>query len=157
MIRHHQGGLPMAQYAAAHATESAPSARLATTIVETQTAETQTLTAMLHRAGRHAAAGTLTAAVGSAGAGAGNVFPAPRTTSPRSSGDRALPSGGRGAGSNPAGGTLLSAGEHPALDRQRRPGDVAAGVADQEDQRGGELLGVARRGRPARGAICESR
>jgi uncharacterized protein (DUF305 family) len=46
MIRHHQGGRAMAQYGAAHG--SVPALRrLATTIVETQTAETQTLTAML--------------------------------------------------------------------------------------------------------------
>ena len=46
MIRHHQGGLPMAPYAAAHASEPAVR-RLARTIAETQTAETQTMTQML--------------------------------------------------------------------------------------------------------------
>ena len=46
MIRHHEGGRAMAQYGAAHAGVPALR-RLATTILETQTAETQTLTAML--------------------------------------------------------------------------------------------------------------
>jgi uncharacterized protein (DUF305 family) len=46
MIRHHEGGRDMAQYGAAHARVPAVR-RLATTILETQTAETQTLTAML--------------------------------------------------------------------------------------------------------------
>jgi uncharacterized protein (DUF305 family) len=46
MIRHHQGGLEMAQYAAEHA-ELPPVARLARTIAETQTAETRTMTDML--------------------------------------------------------------------------------------------------------------
>jgi uncharacterized protein (DUF305 family) len=46
MIRHHEGGRAMAQYGAAHARVPAVR-RLATTILETQTAETQTLTAML--------------------------------------------------------------------------------------------------------------
>jgi uncharacterized protein (DUF305 family) len=46
MIRHHQGGRAMAQYGAAHGTVPALR-RLATTIVETQTAEAQTLMAML--------------------------------------------------------------------------------------------------------------
>jgi uncharacterized protein (DUF305 family) len=46
MIRHHEGGRPMAQYGAAHA--AIPAVRLlATTIAETQSAEVQTLTAML--------------------------------------------------------------------------------------------------------------
>ena len=46
MIRHHEGGRAMARYGAAHA--SVPAVRrLATTVLETQTAETQTLTAML--------------------------------------------------------------------------------------------------------------
>lgn len=46
MIRHHEGGLPMAQYGAAHA--SVPAVRLlAATIAATQTAETQTMKAML--------------------------------------------------------------------------------------------------------------
>jgi uncharacterized protein (DUF305 family) len=46
MIRHHEGGRAMAQYGAAHAAVPAVR-RLATTILESQTAETQTLTAML--------------------------------------------------------------------------------------------------------------
>jgi uncharacterized protein (DUF305 family) len=46
MIRHHQGGLEMAQYAAEHA-ELPPVARLARTIAETQAAETRTMTDML--------------------------------------------------------------------------------------------------------------
>ena len=46
MIRHHEGGRPMAQYGAAHAAVPAVR-RLATTIADTQAAETQTLTAML--------------------------------------------------------------------------------------------------------------
>ena len=46
MIRHHQGGKAMAQYAAAHAAVPAVR-RLAVTIADTQTAETATLTAML--------------------------------------------------------------------------------------------------------------
>jgi len=46
MIRHHQGGLGMAQYAAKHASEPAVR-RLAETMVETQTAETTTMSAML--------------------------------------------------------------------------------------------------------------
>jgi uncharacterized protein (DUF305 family) len=46
MIRHHQGGLEMAQYAAEHAGE--PAVRtLAGTMAETQTAETTTMTRML--------------------------------------------------------------------------------------------------------------
>jgi uncharacterized protein (DUF305 family) len=46
MIRHHQGGLAMAQFAAKHAAEPAVR-RLAGTIAETQTAETTTMTQML--------------------------------------------------------------------------------------------------------------
>ena len=46
MIRHHQGGLEMAQYAAEHA-EVPAVARLARTIAETQTAETTTMSDML--------------------------------------------------------------------------------------------------------------
>jgi len=46
MIRHHQGGLEMAQYAAGNA-EVAEVARLARTMAETQTAETRTMTDML--------------------------------------------------------------------------------------------------------------
>jgi uncharacterized protein (DUF305 family) len=46
MIRHHQGGREMAEYAAAHATVPTV-ARLARTIAETQTAETTTMTGML--------------------------------------------------------------------------------------------------------------
>jgi uncharacterized protein (DUF305 family) len=46
MIRHHQGGLEMARYAAAHATE--PAVRtLANSIAQTQAAETTTMEAML--------------------------------------------------------------------------------------------------------------
>ncbi len=46
MIRHHEGGKPMAQYGAAHA--AVPAVRLlAQTIADTQSAEVQTLTAML--------------------------------------------------------------------------------------------------------------
>jgi uncharacterized protein (DUF305 family) len=46
MIRHHQGGLGMAEYAAEHAAVPAV-ARLARTIAETQTAETGTMSDML--------------------------------------------------------------------------------------------------------------
>ncbi len=46
MIRHHQGGREMAEYAAEHAAVPAV-ARLARTIGETQTAETQTMADML--------------------------------------------------------------------------------------------------------------
>jgi uncharacterized protein (DUF305 family) len=46
MIRHHQGGLGMAEYAAEHA-EIPAVARLARTIAETQTAETGTMSDML--------------------------------------------------------------------------------------------------------------
>jgi uncharacterized protein (DUF305 family) len=46
MIRHHQGGLGMAQYAEAHASEDAVRG-LARSIAETQTAEVQTMTQML--------------------------------------------------------------------------------------------------------------
>ena len=46
MIRHHQGGREMAEYAAGHATEPAV-ANLARTIAETQAAETSTMTGML--------------------------------------------------------------------------------------------------------------
>lgn len=46
MIRHHQGGLEMAQYADEHAAVAAVR-RLARTIAETQTAETGTMTDML--------------------------------------------------------------------------------------------------------------
>ncbi len=43
--------------------------------------------------------------------GTGRLVASRTAPSPRSSGDRALPSGGRGAGSNPAGGTRRSAGQ----------------------------------------------
>ena len=46
MIRHHQGGLEMAQYGARHA-QLAPVRSLARSIAETQTAETTTMAAML--------------------------------------------------------------------------------------------------------------
>jgi len=46
MIRHHQGGLPMATYAAEHADVDAVR-RLAATIADTQTAETTTMTDLL--------------------------------------------------------------------------------------------------------------
>jgi uncharacterized protein (DUF305 family) len=46
MIRHHEGGLEMAQYAQAHG-ETAVVRSLATSIAETQTAETKTMTDML--------------------------------------------------------------------------------------------------------------
>ena len=46
MIRHHQGGLEMAQYAAEHA-EVPAVARLARTIADTQTAEATTMSDML--------------------------------------------------------------------------------------------------------------
>ena len=46
MIRHHQGGRAMAEYAAEHA-ELAPVRSLARSIVDTQTAETTTMSAML--------------------------------------------------------------------------------------------------------------
>jgi uncharacterized protein (DUF305 family) len=46
MIRHHQGGLEMAEYAAEHARETAVR-ELADTIAQTQTAETGTMTDML--------------------------------------------------------------------------------------------------------------
>jgi uncharacterized protein (DUF305 family) len=46
MIRHHQGGRAMAEYAAQHA-ELAPVRSLARSIVDTQTAETTTMSAML--------------------------------------------------------------------------------------------------------------
>jgi uncharacterized protein (DUF305 family) len=46
MIRHHQGGREMAEYAAEHAAVPAV-ARLARTIAETQTAETGTMSDML--------------------------------------------------------------------------------------------------------------
>jgi uncharacterized protein (DUF305 family) len=46
MIRHHQGGREMAEYAAGHASVPAV-ATLARTIAETQTAETTTMTGML--------------------------------------------------------------------------------------------------------------
>ena len=50
MIRHHQGGLDMAQYAAVHAEEHAVRT-LAATIAETQTAETTTMARMLSARG----------------------------------------------------------------------------------------------------------
>ena len=50
MMRHHQGGLGMAQYAAKHAAEPAVR-RLAETMVETQTAETTMMSAMLSARG----------------------------------------------------------------------------------------------------------
>ncbi len=50
MIRHHQGGLEMAEYAAEHAAVDAV-ATLAGTIAETQTAETRTMTRMLSARG----------------------------------------------------------------------------------------------------------
>ncbi|MCU1670481.1 MAG: hypothetical protein JWP40_3408 [Blastococcus sp.] len=50
MIRHHQGGLGMAQYAAKHAAEPAVR-RLAATIADTQTAETTTMAQMLSARG----------------------------------------------------------------------------------------------------------
>jgi uncharacterized protein (DUF305 family) len=46
MIRHHQGGRAMAEYAAQHA-QLAPVRSLARSIVDTQTAETTTMSAML--------------------------------------------------------------------------------------------------------------
>ncbi|SCX52403.1 Uncharacterized conserved protein, DUF305 family [Klenkia marina] len=46
MIRHHQGGLEMAEYGAAHASEAVVRG-LARSIVETQTAETGTMATML--------------------------------------------------------------------------------------------------------------
>lgn len=50
MIRHHQGGLKMAQYAAAHAQEE-PVRTLATSIAETQTAEVHTMSQLLSARG----------------------------------------------------------------------------------------------------------
>ena len=50
MIRHHQGGLDMAVYAAEHADEAAVR-RLAATIADTQTAETTTMTDLLTERG----------------------------------------------------------------------------------------------------------
>ena len=61
--------------------------------------------------------------------------------------DRICPCAPSGRG--PRRGASPSAGQHPALDREGRAGDVAAGVADQEHQRRGQLLRVARPGRPA--------
>jgi uncharacterized protein (DUF305 family) len=46
MIRHHEGGLDMAQYGEAHA-QLAPVRRLATSIAQTQTAEVQTMLQLL--------------------------------------------------------------------------------------------------------------
>ena len=52
MIRHHEGGLTMAQYAEAHAAGAAVR-QLAQSIAETQTAEVQTMPQLLtHAAGR---------------------------------------------------------------------------------------------------------
>jgi uncharacterized protein (DUF305 family) len=50
MIRHHQGGLKMAQYAQAHAQE-APVRTLARSIAETQTAEVHTMAQLLNQRG----------------------------------------------------------------------------------------------------------
>jgi uncharacterized protein (DUF305 family) len=50
MIRHHQGGLGMAEYAADHADVDAVR-RLAGTIADTQTAETTTMTELLTERG----------------------------------------------------------------------------------------------------------
>jgi uncharacterized protein (DUF305 family) len=50
MIRHHQGGLTMAQYAAAHAQE-APVRTLATSMALTQTAEVHTMSQLLSARG----------------------------------------------------------------------------------------------------------
>ena len=50
MIRHHQGGLDMAAYAAEHA-DLAAVRRLAATIADTQTAETTTMTDLLTERG----------------------------------------------------------------------------------------------------------
>ncbi|TFV70813.1 DUF305 domain-containing protein [Blastococcus sp. CT_GayMR19] len=50
MIRHHQGGLEMAEYAAEHA-DVAAVRRLAATIADTQTAETTTMTDLLTERG----------------------------------------------------------------------------------------------------------
>jgi uncharacterized protein (DUF305 family) len=50
MIRHHQGGLEMAQYGEQHATEAVVRG-LARSIAETQTAETTTMAAMLRERG----------------------------------------------------------------------------------------------------------
>ena len=153
MIRHHEGGLRHGAVRGRARAETDVVRSLAKSIADTQTAETELMTGMLAAAGRHTPARTLRPAVG-ARPEADSVSPATRT-SPRSSGDRALPSGGRGAGSNPAGGTHRhtgSAGQHPAFDRQRRAGDVAAGVADQEDQRRGQLVAGRPCGRPAPGS-----
>jgi uncharacterized protein (DUF305 family) len=46
MIRHHEGGLPMAQYGAAHA-QLAPVRELGSSIAQTQTAEVQTMLQLL--------------------------------------------------------------------------------------------------------------
>jgi uncharacterized protein (DUF305 family) len=46
MIRHHEGGLQMAQYGAAHA-QLAPVRQLAESIAQTQTAEVQTMLQLL--------------------------------------------------------------------------------------------------------------
>jgi uncharacterized protein (DUF305 family) len=50
MIRHHQGGLKMAQYAQEHAQE-APVRTLARSIAETQTAEVHTMAQLLAERG----------------------------------------------------------------------------------------------------------
>jgi uncharacterized protein (DUF305 family) len=50
MIRHHQGGLEMAQYAAAHG-ETEVVRTLATSIADSQTAETELMTGMLAQRG----------------------------------------------------------------------------------------------------------
>jgi uncharacterized protein (DUF305 family) len=50
MIRHHQGGLEMAEYGQAHAAEAAVRG-LARSIAQTQTAETTTMEQMLRALG----------------------------------------------------------------------------------------------------------
>jgi uncharacterized protein (DUF305 family) len=50
MIRHHQGGLKMAEYATAHAQET-PVRTLATSIAQTQTAEVHTMSQLLSERG----------------------------------------------------------------------------------------------------------
>ena len=125
MIRHHQGGLEMAQYGQQHAGEARRAGPGAVDRGDADGGDRRRWSRCSAPAA--AARSRLPEAPADRPGAAGNVSrrrarQAPAMTSPRSSGDRALPSGGRGAGSNPAGGTT-SPGSHRT---HRPPGPSAA-------------------------------
>ena len=116
MIRHHQGGLEMAAVRRRRTARPPSSARWPGRSPSRRRPRRRLMSGHAHRPGRHTRSRRPEARRPATGRRL-IAFPACNTaTSPRSSGDRALPSGGRGAGSNPAGGTLL----HPPV--PHRPG-----------------------------------